>query len=225
MAARRPGRPGARGPDDPKPPRAMVAALAMFLGALATGAADYSDTAPETTPLRVEALVREPTAPLVVEYGVMAFDGRPIGPVSLFAAADDVGTVGPITLTENASGAFTGIARFPEPALWTVTVTTARSTVSFAENLPWPHFATEAGSPKIKVDGSDPSREGSLNAIGDSPIFGHPSGIAPSLLVAAGIGILSALAAGVVLMRRSAGRRSGEETADASAGGGVAREP
>jgi len=43
----------------------------------------------------------------------------------------------------------------------------------FAENLPWPHYTTEAGSPKIKVESADPTLEGTLIDIGESPIFGQ----------------------------------------------------
>jgi hypothetical protein len=38
----------------------------------------------------------------------------------------------------------------------------------FNENLPWPHYSTEAGHPKVKYDTSDPGREGSLVAPEDS---------------------------------------------------------
>jgi hypothetical protein len=129
---------------------------------------------PETdVEMRVEALVREAVAPLVVEYGVVT--GVADAGVSMSALSDGSVALGPLALSEMAPGVFQGIIEYPEGGVWEVSVEIDGSgggTATFAENLPWPHYTTEAGSPKIKVDSSDPSLEGKLIEIGDSPIFG-----------------------------------------------------
>jgi hypothetical protein len=74
-------------------------------------------------------------------------------------------------LTPGPGGVFLGTVRYPASALWTVTVVVdgARPQEAvFNENLPWPHYSTEAGHPKVQYDTSDPGREGSLVAPEDS---------------------------------------------------------
>lgn len=122
--------------------------------------------------VRVEALVRDAVAPLVVEYGVVT--GAPDGGASLSALSDSSVVVGPIALTEVAPGVFHGVIEYPEAGVWEVTLDiddADGAVVTFAENLPWPHYTTEAGSPKIKVESVDRSLEGTLIEIRDSPIF------------------------------------------------------
>ena len=199
MPLGRPGRPGARGIDYPSPPRVLVVALCA-LGAVVLMAADYGDDPTGEPPLRVEALIREATTPLVVEYGVESGEGQDLAPVTLSARSADAGTFGPIALVAAESGAYTGVARFPASGAWIVTVTTRRSTVSFPENLPWPHYTTEAGSPKVKVDGADPSVEGSVIALGDSTIFAPASAGGANRAVIATVAVLSAAAMAIVVL-------------------------
>ncbi len=127
--------------------------------------------------IRVEALVRDAVAPLIVEYGVVtdAVDAA----VSLSAMSDRSVAVGPISLDELIPGVYQGRIEYPEAGTWEVVVRVDGpdgGEAGFAEALPWPHYTTEAGSPKIKVDSSDPSREGSLIDIAESPIFAPTGG-------------------------------------------------
>jgi hypothetical protein len=124
--------------------------------------------------LRVEALVRDAVAPLVIEYGVVTPSSG--GSVSISALSDRSSSLGPIPLSEIAPGVFHGVVEYPEAGSWEVSVQIAGSggdAITFAESLPWPHYTTEAGTPKIKVDREDPAREGTLIDIGDSPVFGQ----------------------------------------------------
>jgi len=124
-------------------------------------------------PLRVEALVRDAVAPLIIEYGVVTdvLDAT----VLISARAENSVVLGPMPLTSGAPGVFLGVVEYPGAATWEVMVEvegTDGGTARFFEKLPWPHYTTEAGSPKIKVNSDDPSLEGSLIEIGESPIFG-----------------------------------------------------
>jgi YtkA-like len=124
--------------------------------------------------VRVEALVRDAVAPLLVEYGVVT--GVTDAMVSISALSEGSPALGPVALTETADGVFQGVLEYPAGGVWEVSVGVEGSgggTAAFAENLPWPHYTTEAGSPKIKVDSADPSLQGTLIEIGESPIFGQ----------------------------------------------------
>ncbi len=124
--------------------------------------------------VRVEALVRDAVAPLVVEYGVVT--GVADATVSITALSEGSEELGPVALTESAEGVFQGVLEYPDGGVWEVSVGvegTGGGTATFAENLPWPHYTTEAGSPKIKVDSADPSLEGTLIDIGESAVFGQ----------------------------------------------------
>ena len=123
--------------------------------------------------LRVEALVRDAVAPLLIEYGVVT--GVTDAMVSISALSEGSRALGPLPLTESAEGIFHGVFEYPDGGVWEVSVGvegTGGGTATFAENLPWPHYTTEAGSPKIKVDTADPSLEGTLIDLSESPIFG-----------------------------------------------------
>ncbi len=127
-------------------------------------------SSPETAPeLLVEAFVAEADDPLLVAYAVAADSGG--SGVTLSFTSDTTETVAPVQLTPAASGVFLGTVRYPGSAVWTVTVAVAGSRpveAAFSENLPWPHYTTEAGHPKVKYDSGDPGREGSLVAPGES---------------------------------------------------------
>ncbi len=124
--------------------------------------------------LRVEALVRDAVAPLLIEYGVAT--GVTDAIVSISALSEGSQVLGPLPLTQSADGIFEGVLEYPDGGVWEVSVGvegTGGGTATFAENLPWPHYTTEAGSPKIKVDTADPSLEGTLIDLSESPIFGE----------------------------------------------------
>ena len=136
--------------------------------------ASTADGPPTDIDVRVEALVRDAVAPLVVEYGVVT--GVADATVSITALSEGSQELGPVALTESAEGVFQGVLEYPDGGVWEVSVGvegTGGGTATFAENLPWPHYTTEAGSPKIKVDSADPSLEGTLIDIGESPVFGQ----------------------------------------------------
>ena len=150
-----------------------VATDSSVFGA-STSTASEAETGLE---VRVEALVRDAVAPLIVEYGVVS--GATDGEVSLSAVSDRALSVGPVSLDELAPDVFQGTIEYPEAGSWEVTVQVEGGDggqVTFGESLPWPHYTTEAGSPKIKVDSSDPGAEGSLIEISESPIFGIAGG-------------------------------------------------
>ena len=124
--------------------------------------------------LRVEALVRDAVAPLVVEYGVVT--GSVGGTVSISALSDRSVTVGPVSMSELTAGVFSGEVSYPGAGTWEVTVEVegpGGGVATFGEALPWPHYTTEAGSPKIKLDSEDPALVGTLIDLGDSAIFGQ----------------------------------------------------
>ena len=124
--------------------------------------------------LRVEALVRDAGAPLVVEYGLVTSSSG--GSVSISALSDRSSSLGPVPMSEISPGVFHGVVEYPEAGSWVVSVRIAGSggaETTFAESLPWPHYTTEAGTPKIKVDSEVPAREGTLIGIGDSQVFGR----------------------------------------------------
>lgn len=121
-----------------------------------------SGSAPE---LVVEAFVAEAEDPLLVAYAV-AIDSGGSG-VTLSFTSDTAETVAALKLTPAPGGVFLGTVRYPASAVWTVTVAVEGSEpveAVFTENLPWPHYTTEAGHPKVKYDSGDPGREGSLVA-------------------------------------------------------------
>ncbi|HWL49435.1 MAG TPA: hypothetical protein VNT92_06120 [Acidimicrobiia bacterium] len=156
---------------DPGRQGSIVAESSVFEGPAQAVAGAESDV-----DVRVEALVRDAVAPLVVEYGVVT--GFPDATVSISALSDGSEALGPVALTESAEGVFQGVLEYPDGGVWEVSVGMegpGGGTATFAENLPWPHYTTEAGSPKIKVDSADPTLEGTLIDIGESPIFGQTS--------------------------------------------------
>jgi hypothetical protein len=121
-----------------------------------------SGSAPE---LVVEAFVAEAEDPLLVAYAVATNSGG--SEVTLSFTSDSAETVAPVQLTAAPGGVFLGTVRYPGSAVWTVTVAVEGSEPAeavFTENLPWPHYTTEAGHPKVKYDSADPGREGSLVA-------------------------------------------------------------
>lgn len=125
----------------------------------------------EGPPLRVEALVREAVAPLIVEYGV-AVEGE--ASTIAIEAVSEAGERVSVALSESAPRVFTGVLSYPAAAVWTVEVSVtgpAPGTYAFKENLPWPHYSIEAGFPKVKVDTADPASEGTLIDLEDSAIF------------------------------------------------------
>jgi hypothetical protein len=153
---------------DPGRQGSTVAESSVFEGPAQPAAAE-SDV-----DVRVEALVRDAVAPLIVEYGVVT--GFADVKVSISARSDGATEVGPVALMESAEGVFQGVLEYPDGGVWEVSVGVEGSgggTARFAENLPWPHYTTEAGSPKIKVDSADPTLEGTLIEIGESRIFGQ----------------------------------------------------
>jgi len=154
---------------DPERQGSTVAESSVFEGPARTAGGAESDVH-----VRVEALVRDAVAPLVVEYGVVT--GVTGANVSISALSDGAEPLGPIALTESAEGVFQGVLVYPDGGVWEVSVGVdgpGGGTAMFAENLPWPHYTTEAGSPKIKVESADPTLEGTLIDIGESPIFGQ----------------------------------------------------
>jgi len=154
---------------DPERQGSTVAESSVFEGPAPPAAGAESDV-----DVRVEALVRDAVAPLVVEYGVVTEITE--ANVSISALSDGAEPLGPIALTESAEGVFQGVLVYPDGGVWEVSVGVdgpGGGTATFAENLPWPHYTTEAGSPKIKVESADPTLEGTLIDIGESPIFGQ----------------------------------------------------
>lgn len=114
--------------------------------------------------LVVEAFVAEAADPLLVSYAVSS-DGSG---VSLSFTSDSSESMPTVQLGPGQEGVFLATVRYPASALWTVTVEVDGAEVVFMENLPWPHYTTEAGHPKVKFDSSDPGRAGVLVAPEDS---------------------------------------------------------
>lgn len=122
-------------------------------------------TAPE---LVVEAFVAEADDPLLVSYAVATGDQPDGSGVSLSFTSDSSEPMASVQLAPGHGGVFLATVRYPASALWTVTVAVNGAEVVFNENLPWPHYTTEAGHPKVKYDSNDPGRSGVLVAPEDS---------------------------------------------------------
>lgn len=162
-----------------------------------------SSSSPE---LVVEAYVAEAEDPLLVSYAV-ADDAGGSG-VSLSFTSDSAEPLAPVQLTRGAGGVFLGTVRYPASALWTVTVViegAERREAVFNENLPWPHYTTEAGHPKVKYDSADPGREGSLVAPEQSiylAAVGQPSSDGGAWGIGLGVGLLLVLTLWWLMSRR-----------------------
>ena len=148
---------------------AAAAMMAMALAIIGPPTAAGAHGAPPE--LEIQALIRSATDPLTINYQVTATfaDGDPADVTVVFEAANESGDVIERMPTEpTAPGVSILEVRFPDTGLWTVTVEATgddgTTTVSFTENLPWPHYAAEAGTPKVKVDTVNPEREGTLLA-------------------------------------------------------------
>jgi len=128
--------------------------------------------------LVIEALVRDAIRPLAVEYGVLS-PGSEV--VELSASVDGGQGLGPITLVSVGGSRFIGRVEFPGAGLWSVSIAAdGNVAATFAENLPWPHYSTEAGFPKIKVNTADASLEGTLTTVEVSLIFGFTPAEVPT---------------------------------------------
>jgi len=144
-----------------------VAALSLVAIVLSSSGADSE--------LVVEAFVAEAEDPLLVSYAVAPGEESGGSGVSLSFTSDSSESMSPVQLAPRPGGVFLGTVRYPASALWTVTVLVEgpeRREAVFNENLPWPHYTTEAGHPKVKYDSDDPGREGSLVAADDSIYLG-----------------------------------------------------
>lgn len=120
-----------------------------------------SGTPPE---LVVEAFVAEADDPLLVSYAVATGDQPDGSGVLLSFTSDSSEPMSSVQLAPGRGGVFLATVRYPTSALWTVTVALSGTEIVFNENLPWPHYTTEAGHPKVKYDSSDPGRAGVLVA-------------------------------------------------------------
>lgn len=143
---------------------AVGADSAVFGGS--TGGA----TTTSSEEVRVEALVRDAVAPLSIDYGVEA----PAAQTAAISATSGQGdSIGPAPLDRRGDGRFVGRIEYSSSGTWAVTLLLDdEAAAEFGENLPWPHYSTEAGFPKVKIDTSDPALEGTLTTIEDSAIFG-----------------------------------------------------
>lgn len=146
-----------------------------------------------SSPVIVEAFVATATEPLMVEYAAVV-EGSEDASITLTAESDDGDVVGPMTLSES-NGVHRTIVDYPSSALWTVSLAldtaTSQETVTFPENLPWPHYTTEAGQPKVKYDSDNPDRVGTIAAEDASVYFRQESsenGEVPATTAQAGSG-------------------------------------
>lgn len=148
--------------------------MAMALAVVGPPATASAHGAPPE--LEIQALIRSATDPLTINYQVTATfaDGDPADVTVVFEAVSESGGVIERTPAEPTSPGVSILeVRFPDTGLWTVTVEATgedgTTNVTFTENLPWPHYAAEAGTPKVKVDTVNPDREGTLLAPGAPP--------------------------------------------------------
>jgi len=129
----------------------LIVALAV-VGPAATAGAHGAP--PE---LEIQALIRSATDPLTINYQITATfaDGDPEDVTVLVEAASEAGEVIERTPTEPTTPGVSIVEiRFPDTGVWTVTAEATgadgTTTVTFTENLPWPHYTDEAGIPKVK---------------------------------------------------------------------------
>ncbi len=118
----------------------------------------------------VEAFIETAEAPLIIDYAATA-EGADEPLIVLSAQSDKGDRVEPVELT-GTDGVHRTTIVYPSAALWTVTLTvdfgSGEETLTFKENLPWPHYTTEAGQPKVKYDSERPDRMGTIAAEGSS---------------------------------------------------------
>jgi hypothetical protein len=134
----------------------------------------------------VEAFIATPTNPLQIEYAATVTeedDANADAVLTLSAEETGGATVGPIVLADR-DGVHRATVSYPTGGSWTVSLEMTRAggteTVAFNENLPWPHYTTEAGQPKVKYDSEDPSRIGTIAAAGNSVYLSGTPEPAPS---------------------------------------------
>lgn len=124
----------------------------------------------------VEAYIADATAPLHIEYAAtVTAEGEPVEEATLTISGRSASgdAIEPTPLEED-NGVHRAALDYPGGGLWTVTVELSLSSglelVEFGENLPWPHYTTEAGTPKVKYDSARPSRIGML-ATADESVY------------------------------------------------------
>ena len=167
-------------------PRVMVdTASPERVGSVVTESIITTDTkatasSGSSLPVVVEAFIADQVAPLHIEYAV-AIDRVDISSsasIVLSAESDEGDGVEPVALVLDGD-VFRTVVDYPSGGKWTVKLVIGHDaeteTVEFGENLPWPHFTTEAGTPKVKVDSRDPSREGRL-VTGNESVYLRASG-------------------------------------------------
>jgi len=116
-------------------------------------------------PVIVEAFIETAEAPLIIDYAaVIAGADSPI--LRLSARSDQGDVLEPVELVDT-GGVHRTRVEYPTAALWTVTLSLETAagdeTATFPENLPWPHYTTEAGQPKVKYDSERPDRIGTIS--------------------------------------------------------------
>ncbi len=150
--------------------------------AILSDAGDGAATTTGTVPLVVEALVADEFDPLAVTYTVGLSRTNPDTVVDVAAVAKDGTAFGPVSLPAVAAGVLQGTVRYPTASRWVVTLTAGGiATVEFVENLPWPHFSTDAGRHKVKLDSAHPEREGTF--VEDSIFVSEGESAAPPTTV------------------------------------------
>jgi YtkA-like len=122
----------------------------------------------------VEAFIADATAPLRIEYAVAVTAGRdPVDGVALAISGRSAagGTIEAMPLAE-VEGVHRATVTYPNGGLWTLTIElslpSGEERIEFGENLPWPHYTTEAGTPKVKYDNVNPERIGTLATAAES---------------------------------------------------------
>jgi len=127
-------------------------------------------------PIVVEAFIETAAAPLIIDYAALVESPEPAS-LTLSAESDRGDAVGPVALAET-GGVHRTRVTYPSGALWTVTLLvempSGEETLTFPENLPWPHYTTEAGQPKVKYDSENPDRIGTI-AAEDTSVFLQPT--------------------------------------------------
>jgi hypothetical protein len=129
-------------------------------------------------PIVVEAFIETAANPLVLEYAATV-DGVEDSSILMTAESDDGDVIEAVEMTSG-DGLHRSTIAYPSAALWTVTMTiehgSGEESLRFQENLPWPHYTTEAGRPKVKYDSERPDRIGTIVDPGSSIYLQGTSG-------------------------------------------------
>jgi hypothetical protein len=154
----------------------------------------------------VEAFIADAGDPLSVQYAAtVTSNGAPVAGAVLTLSGRSAGgdAVGPTPLSDDGGVHRVSVA-YPAGGVWTLTLELALPSgteeLQFAENLPWPHYTTEAGHPKVKYDNEHPERIGTIATDRESIYLGGGEKPTPPSTTAPDVTPTTSVTAGEVVL-------------------------